>query len=174
MRVPAGGLKILRGADEGSGTPRTALRRVSKSPPVSGTRNRRACWASFGTVTKTPSSRARRGPGFNARKPLGRRRVGGAAQKGDDQDEVCGLRIRQVGMDPEPVSRHQVGRSADRQSNIASLNVHIDFGARKVERWAFCVPAKYRKQGGQRGAAEMAHLLYCTKFEAEGEQWHWA
>lgn len=39
------------------GRPLTAARRVLKSPPVSGARKRIACWASFGTVTVTPSSR---------------------------------------------------------------------------------------------------------------------
>ena len=40
------------------GLPRTALRKVLKSPPVSGARNSSACCASCGTVTTTPSSRA--------------------------------------------------------------------------------------------------------------------
>src|SRR5436305_864686 len=36
----------------------TALRKVAKSPPVSGARKMRACCASAGTVTKIASSRA--------------------------------------------------------------------------------------------------------------------
>ena len=39
------------------GRPRTAERRVVKSPPVSGARKRMTCWASSGTVMVTPSSR---------------------------------------------------------------------------------------------------------------------
>ena len=42
------------------GRSRTALRRVLKSPPVSGARKRRACWASWGTLMKMPSVRASR------------------------------------------------------------------------------------------------------------------
>ena len=41
------------------GRPLTAERRVEKSPPVSGARKSKACWASGGTVTMTPSSTTR-------------------------------------------------------------------------------------------------------------------
>jgi len=59
--------------------------------------------------------------------------VGGAAQKGDHQNEVGGLAFRQVRMNPQPVAGHEIGRLADRQGDIPPLYVHIDFGTGQVE-----------------------------------------
>ena len=55
-----------------------------------------------------------------AEKPVLRRRIGRAAQEGDDQQIVLGLRRREIGFDRELVARGQMRRLRDGQRGVAS------------------------------------------------------
>ena len=130
-----------------------------------------ACCASAGTVTNTPSSRTSLVPGLDAGKPLRRRRIGGPAQKSDHQHKVGGLAVGQVGMNPEPVARQQVGRLGDGQCDVAALDVNIHLGSGKVEGRA--ARRAVRMKPGSRSKQQQqatAHVFYCTNSSGIGER----
>ncbi len=72
-------------------------------------------------------------PRFYPAKPVIRRRIRCAAQKGNNQYVMRRLRRRQVGMDPEPVARLQIRHLRNRERLPISLHVHIDLWPRQVK-----------------------------------------
>src|ERR1700730_8379590 len=54
-------------------------------------------------------------PGFNFREPVFGWRIGRTAQECGDHQETNGLPVRHVGMDPEAITRLEVGHAGNRQ-----------------------------------------------------------
>ncbi len=73
------------------------------------------------------------GPGLHACKPLRRRRIGDPAQEAYDQHIMRGLALRQVGMNPEPVTGQQVWHLADGQRNLSTFHMHVDLWTHQVK-----------------------------------------
>src|SRR6202012_1594404 len=72
-------------------------------------------------------------PCVDGGEPVIGRLVGGAAQKSDDEDEMVGLRGREIGLDPELVSGLEIGHLRDGQGDRAARDTHIDLGSCEVE-----------------------------------------
>ena len=73
------------------------------------------------------------GPGFNASEPVEGRRVGGAAQESDHENEMSGLAFGQVGVNPEAIAGEDIGHLADREGEIAPFDMNIHLGTGQVE-----------------------------------------
>ena len=131
--ISAGSLQILNGANKCSGT---ALYRLAQSAEVS------ACLRSqkeqrllrfFGHGDEYTLLARLAAPCLHARKPLRGRRVGGPAQKRNDQHKVRRLALGKVGMNPQSVSRQQIRNLANGQRYIAPLDAHVHLGAGQIE-----------------------------------------
>ena len=105
-------------------------------------------------------------PGLHAGKPVRGRRVGGSAQKGDNQDIMRGLALGKIGVNPEPVSRQQVGNLADGQRNFATLHMHVHLGSGQIEGGAIGVQIGRNQAQEQEYLQIAAHILYCTELAA--------
>ncbi len=109
-------------------------------------------------------------PGFDAGKPIRRGRIGCASQKGNHEDKVSRLTFRQVGMNPEPVTRHQVGGLRDGQSDVAALYMDVDFRSGEVESRAIGVQSGWKKTVEQQEQQTTTHDSYCTKLQRLSER----
>ena len=131
--VQARGLQILGGADKGAGPPAhgraqgaeiAARLRGQKDHGLlrfGGNGDKHAFFAHFA------------GPGFDAGKPLRRRRISDPAQERDDQYIMRGLALGKVGMNPEPVAGQQAGNLADGQRDLSPLHMNIDLWSDEVK-----------------------------------------
>ncbi len=72
-------------------------------------------------------------PGVDLGEPVIGRLVGGAAEEGDDEEEVVGLVVGEVGFDPEFVAGLEVGDLGDGEGFVAAGDFDLDFGAGEVE-----------------------------------------
>ena len=103
-------------------------------------------------------------PGIHARKPFGRRGVGGAAEEGNDQHKSRGLAFRKIRMDPQTVAGKEVGHLANGQSDLSPFHVHIDFGPDQVERrsgltWCRCTSQSQHNEGEQKKETTPHHSI---------------
>ena len=73
-------------------------------------------------------------PGLGLEKPRRRRRVGDAAHKGDDQEVVHRLRVREVRMNAQTVTSLERGHLRDRQRFACTRDVYFNVGPLEVER----------------------------------------
>ena len=76
-------------------------------------------------------------PGVDEGEPVVGWLVGGAAQEGDDEQQMIGLGAGKIGLDPDLVARLQAGDLCDGEADAATGDADIDFRADEVE--ACCV-----------------------------------
>ena len=76
-------------------------------------------------------------PGIDFGEPVIGRLVGGAAEEGDDEEQVVGLGGGEVGLDPELVAGLEAGDLRDGEGGGAAGDADVDLGADEVE--ARCV-----------------------------------
>ena len=111
--VPTGRLQILHGAHEGAGT---ATHGSAQSAEVAA-RLRHQKGDSLLRLRRHGDKNALlarlTAPSLHACKPLGGRRVGDSAQKGNNQNIMGGLALRQVGMHPQSVAGLEIRHLAD-------------------------------------------------------------
>ena len=170
--LPAGSLEVLCGADKSAGP---AADGVAEGVEVASGLWREEDEGLLGLIgngNEYALFARLAAPGFDAGKPLRRGRVGGAAQEGDDQDEVSGLALGKVGMNPKAVAGKQIGRLRDGQSDRAALDVHVDLGSSEIECRALgvqCGGSQAAKQRQQK-LQTTAHMIYCTKLRGGGKR----
>ena len=73
-------------------------------------------------------------PRLDAREPVVRRRIRGAAQEAYDQQVVSALRLRQGGMDPQAIANLQIGNFGNGQFLAAAADSHFHPRTGQVER----------------------------------------
>ena len=132
--VPAGRLQVLAGADKDAGTSSDGIAQCAEVATRFGSQEHDGLLRLLGHHDENTFFACLAVPRFHACEPLVGRRIGDAAQEGDDEDIARGLTIGKVGMDPKPVSREEVGHLANGQSYLAPLDVYVHFGAGKVKR----------------------------------------
>ena len=132
------------------GRPRTAERRVLKSPPVSGARKRMACWASFGDGDADAFFADLVVPGLDAGEPVVGGRVGGAAEEGGDEEVMDGLGGGEIGVQPDLVAGLEVGDVGDGQgAGLPRVTWTSILGPARSKRAGSGVK---REQGARRGS----------------------
>jgi len=115
-----------------------------KSPPVSGARNNRACCASAGTITNTPSVRTLC-VHVSTRVNQSGARVCGPAQECHDQDIARGLALREVRMYPDRLL--EAARALDQLAELPRRALHARrFWVRSDQKLGCSVPAARSKQ----------------------------
>jgi len=72
-------------------------------------------------------------PGFHAREPRFRRRVGGSSKKGDDHQITYRLAIGKIGVYPKTISGLEMRDLSYRQSNAFALHSNFDLGTNQIE-----------------------------------------
>ena len=72
-------------------------------------------------------------PGFDFEEPVVRRRVGGSAEEGDDEEVVDRLGVGHVGVEPELVCGLEVGDVGDGQGFAVAGDADFQFGTGEVE-----------------------------------------
>ena len=131
--IPTRGLQVLGGAHKGPGP---VMHGFAQGAEVSARLRRQEderLLRLLGNRNKYALTAGTTRPGFDAGEPVVWRRIGGPAQEGDDQNKVGRLAFGQIGMDPEPVSGHQVGGLADGQGDVAPFDVHIHLWSGEVK-----------------------------------------
>jgi len=76
-------------------------------------------------------------PGVDQGEPVVGRLVGGAAQEGDDEEQMIGLGAGEVGLYPDFVAGLQAGDLGDGKRGAPARDADVDLGANEVE--ARCV-----------------------------------
>ena len=72
-------------------------------------------------------------PGIDLVEPVFRRLIRSSAQKRNNQQQVIGLRGRQIHLHPDLVFRHQVRHLSNRQRHASALYTHIHFGPDQIK-----------------------------------------
>ena len=72
-------------------------------------------------------------PCVNFSKPVVGWFIGGAAEEGDDEQEVIGLGGGKIGLDPDLVAGLQVGHLGDGERDASSGDADVDFWASEVK-----------------------------------------
>ncbi len=81
-------------------------------------------------------------PGVDQGEPVLGRLVGGAAQEGDDEEQMVGLGAGEVGLEPDFVSGLEAGNLRDGKAGAAARDANVDLGAEEGR------SARRRQRGG--------------------------
>ena len=109
------------------------MRRELKSPPVSGREKNERLLRVFRHRYYDSFLADLFVPGFGSCKPVVGRRVGGAAEKRDDQQIADGLAFGKIRVNPEAVAGLEVRHVGDRQRLAGARDGHLDARARQIE-----------------------------------------
>ncbi len=96
-------------------------------------------------------------PGVDLGKPRVGRLVGGAAEKGDDEEQMILLVVGQIGLDPELIAGLQVRHLRDGQGPVATRDAHHDLGSGKVKAGVVGVEGCGKGSGEQAGDVRKLH-----------------
>jgi hypothetical protein len=127
--IPAGGLQVLPGANKGAGPVMDRLAQGAEIAACFRYQEDKRLLGLLGDGHKYAFVPGLASPGLHARKPVGGRRIGRAAQERHYEDVPFRLALGKIRVDPEAIAGKEIGGLADGEGQVAPLHMDIDLGS---------------------------------------------
>jgi hypothetical protein len=97
-------------------------------------------------------------PGVDLGEPVVWGKVSGAAQEGDDEEEMVGLGVGEIGLDPELVAWLEAWDFGDGEAHASARDADVDLWADEVKACSVC-----SVEGWGEKRREETHCCYCDR-----------